>query len=79
MKHPFDVHVGSKLSQCRCSMGMSRQQLGDMLGASAEQIQRYENGACRINPNVMRDIVVGMEAPASFFFEGLVSALSEAA
>ena len=60
-------------------MGMSRQQLGDMLGASAEQIQRYENGACRSNPNVMRDIVVGMEVPASFFFEGLVSALSEAA
>jgi transcriptional regulator with XRE-family HTH domain len=60
-------------------MGMSRQQLGGMLGVCAEQIQRYETGACRIDPNVMRDIVVGMGVPASFFFEGLVGALSEAA
>ena len=79
MKHPFDVHVGSKLRQCRCLAGISQQQLGDTLGIDAKQIQNYETGECRISPNLMRDIVATMGVPASFFFEGLVSALSEAA
>ena len=79
MKHPFDVHVGSKLRQCRCLAGMSHQQLGDTLGIKAHEIQEYETGVCRIGPSLMRNIVVVMGVPASFFFEGLASALSEAA
>ena len=57
MKHPFDVHVGSKLRQCRRSAGMSQQQLADKLGIKAQQIQNFEIGAGRISPNVMRNIV----------------------
>jgi transcriptional regulator with XRE-family HTH domain len=79
MKHPFDVHVGAKLRQCRCTAGISQQQLGDALGILAEEIQDFESGDSRINPNLMRSIVATMGIPASFFFEGLVNALSDAA
>ena len=79
MKHPFDVHVGAKLRQCRCLAGLSHQQLGDILGIEAREIRGYENGTCRIGPSLMRDIVVMTGVSASFFFEGLASALSEAA
>ena len=58
---------------------MSHHQLGDTLGIKAKEIRDYESGECRIGPSLMRNIVVVMGVPASFFFEGLASALSEAA
>ncbi len=79
MKHPFDVHVGSKLRQCRCVAGISRQQLGDKLGIKAQKIQKLETGANHIDPNLMRKIVAAMDVPASIFFEGLADALSDSA
>ncbi len=79
MKNPFDVHVGSKLRRCRHVAGISRQQLGDKLGIKARQIQKLETGANRIDPNLMRKIVVAMDVPASIFFEGLSDALSDVA
>ena len=45
MKHPFDVHVGERLRHCRCMVGMTQQQLGDLVGVKFEQIQKYEAGA----------------------------------
>jgi transcriptional regulator with XRE-family HTH domain len=79
MKHPFDVHVGSKLRQCRCVAGISRQQLGDKLGIKALKIQKLETGANHIDPNLMRKIVAALDVPASIFFEGLADALSDTA
>jgi transcriptional regulator with XRE-family HTH domain len=79
MKHPFDVHVGGRLRHCRCLAGMTQQQLGDELGITAQEVQNYEVGASQISASHMRDIVVAMEVPASFFYEGLALALGEAA
>ena len=77
MKHPFDVHVGSKLRQCRRLVKISRQQLGDKLGITTEQIQKLESGANPIDSNLMRKIVAATGVPASIFFEGLAEALSD--
>jgi transcriptional regulator with XRE-family HTH domain len=79
MKHPFDVHVGQRVRQHRCLVGMTQQQLGDKLGTKAQQIQDYETGANGISASHMRDIAVAMEVPVSFFFEGLARALGDAA
>jgi len=79
MKHPFDVHVGSKLRHCRCVAGISRQQLGDRIGVKAAQIQSLETGAKRIDASLMRKIVAEMNVPPAMFFEGLADALSDAA
>ena len=79
MKHPFDVHVGGRLRQCRCLAGMTQQQLADKLGINVQQIHKYETGANRVSASHMRDIAVMMEVPVSFFFEGLARALGDAA
>ncbi len=79
MKHPFDVHVGGRLSHCRCLAGMTQQQLGAELGITAQQIQNYETGANGISASHMRDIAAAIEVPVSFFFEGLARALGDAA
>ncbi len=79
MKHPFDVHVGGRLRNCRCLAGMTQQQLGNKLGIKAQQIQNYETGANRVSASHMRDIAATMEVPVSFFFEDLARALGEAA
>ncbi len=50
---------------------MTKQQLGDKIGISLEQIQNYEAGTNRISDSRMSDIAAAMEMPVSFFFEGL--------
>ena len=79
MKHPFDVHVGGRLRQCRCLAGLTQQQLGDKLGIEAQQIENYETGANGISASHMRNIAAAMEVPVSFFFEDLARALGDAA
>jgi len=58
---------------------MTQQQLGDELGITAQAVQNYEVGASQISASHMRDIVVAMEVPVSFFYEGLALALGKAA
>jgi len=76
MKHPFDVHVGAKLRDCRCSAGMTRAQLGARLGVNPQRIRKFEAGEDRISSNLLRDIVTEMAVPAAYFFEGLAGALA---
>ena len=71
MTYSVDVHVGRRLRHCRWMQGMTKQQLGDKLGISLEQIQKYETGTNRISANRMSDIAATMKVPVSFFFEGL--------
>ena len=71
MKHSVDVHVGQRVRQCRCLAGMSQQQLGDSVGITHQQIQKYEAGADRISASRMWSISVAIGVPVSFFFEGL--------
>jgi transcriptional regulator with XRE-family HTH domain len=79
MKHPFDVHVGAKLGQCRTSARMSRQQLGARLGVDAQKIRDFETGDAPISPGLMRNIVAELNVPPAYFFSGLAEALKGAA
>ena len=49
MRHPVDVHVGKRVRHRRWMVGMTQQQLGDIVGIKFQQIQKYENGANRIS------------------------------
>ncbi len=71
MKHSVDVHVGERVRQRRCLVGLTLQELGDSVGIKFQQIQKYETGANRISASRMWDIAAVMEVPVSFFFEGL--------
>lgn len=68
---PVDVHVGQRLRQRRWMMGMTQQQLGDLVGVSFRQIQNYESGASRISAGRMWDVAMATGVPVLFFFEGL--------
>lgn len=71
MKHPVDVHVGKRVRHRRWMVGMTQQQLAECVGIKFQQIQKYETGMNRISASRLWDIAEALNAPVSFFFEGL--------
>ena len=69
--NPVDVHVGTRLRLRRQVMKMSQEKLGDSLGITFQQIQKYERGANRVGASRLWKISQVMDVPVSFFFEGL--------
>ena len=71
MRHPIDAHVGKRLRLRRILKGWSQQQLGDAVGLTFQQIQKYENGASRISCGRLFDFARALDVPTSFFFDDL--------
>jgi len=67
--NPIDIHVGSRLKLRRTMMGMTQEKLGDRLGVTFQQVQKYEKGTNRIGASRLQEISEILEAPVSFFFE----------
>jgi len=67
----IDVHIGSRVKLRRMMIGMSQEQLGDALGLTFQQVQKYEKGLNRIGAGRLYRIAQILGVPASFFFEGL--------
>jgi transcriptional regulator with XRE-family HTH domain len=66
----IDQHVGDRVRIRRKMQGMSQEKLGDALGLSFQQIQKYEKGTNRIGASRLRHIASIQKVPISFFFEG---------
>ncbi len=71
MSHVVDVHVGQKIRHRRWLVGMTQQQLADLVGIKFQQIQKYETGMNRVSASRLWDISRALDVPPSFFFEGL--------
>ena len=71
MKHPVDVHVGKRVRHRRWMVGMTQQQLGEIVGIKFQQIQKYETGMNRVSASRLWDISEALDVSISFFFEGL--------
>lgn len=69
--NPIDVHVGSKVRFKRTMLGMSQEKLGDSLGVTFQQVQKYEKGTNRIGASRLQQISSILKTPVSFFFEGI--------
>jgi transcriptional regulator with XRE-family HTH domain len=67
--NPIDIHVGSRVRLRRTMQGMSQEKLGESLGITFQQIQKYEKGANRIGASRLQNISVVLNTPISFFFE----------
>lgn len=67
--NPIDVHVGSRVRLRRTMSGMSQEKLGEALGITFQQIQKYEKGANRIGASRLQEISNVLNTPISFFFE----------
>jgi transcriptional regulator with XRE-family HTH domain len=68
--NPIDKHVGSRVRMRRMMLSMSQEKLGDALGLTFQQVQKYEKGTNRIGASRLQQIAHILEVPVSFFFEG---------
>ena len=73
--NPIDKHVGSRVRMRRMMMSMSQEKLGDALGLTFQQVQKYEKGTNRIGASRLQQISHILQVPVSFFFEGAPSML----
>jgi transcriptional regulator with XRE-family HTH domain len=68
--NPIDVHVGERVRMWRTERKISRITLGEALGLTVQQIQKYEKGTHRIGASRMHQICAVLEIPVTFLFEG---------
>ena len=68
--NPIDKHVGSRVRMRRMMLGMSQEKLGNGLGLTFQQVQKYEKGTNRIGASRLQQISQILQVPVSFFFEG---------
>ncbi|MCW8086716.1 helix-turn-helix domain-containing protein [Sabulicella glaciei] len=68
---PIDVHVGSRVRLRRTLLGMSQEKLGEALGLTFQQVQKYERGVNRIGASRLYDLSRVLDVPISFFFDDM--------
>lgn len=66
-----DVHVGSRVRLRRTMLGLSQEKLGEQLGITFQQVQKYEKGTNRIGASRLHQIATVLKSPVAFFYEGL--------
>jgi len=68
--NPTDKYVGSRVRMRRIMLGMSQEKLGEALGLTFQQVQKYEKGTNRIGASRIQKISEILQVPVSFLFEG---------
>jgi transcriptional regulator with XRE-family HTH domain len=68
--NPIDKHVGARVRMRRVLIGMSQEKLGEALGITFQQIQKYEKGTNRMGASRLQQAARIMGVPVNFFFEG---------
>jgi transcriptional regulator with XRE-family HTH domain len=69
--NPVDLHVGGRIRMKRKVLGVSQERLAEALGLTFQQVQKYERGANRVSASKLYEIARFLQAPVSYFFEGL--------
>ena len=68
--NPIDTHVGSRVRMRRLILSMSQAKLGDAIGLTFQQVQKYEKGTNRMGSSRLVQIANVLKVPVTFFFEG---------
>lgn len=74
--NPIDIHVGSRVRLRRTLLGMSQEKLGEAIGLTFQQVQKYERGANRIGASRLFELSKVLDVPVSFFFDDMPTATS---
>lgn len=69
--NPVDIHVGSRVRLRRTLLGLSQEKLGEAVGLTFQQIQKYERGANRIGASRLFEFSRILDVPVSFFFDDM--------
>ena len=72
--NPVDKYVGSRVRMRRIMLGMSQEKLGEALGLTFQQIQKYENGANRVGASRLIQVAGALGVPLGTLFDGTASA-----
>jgi transcriptional regulator with XRE-family HTH domain len=79
--NPTDIYVGSRVRMRRKMLGLSQEKLGEKLGITFQQIQKYEKGTNRVGASRLQAMADAMEVPIAYFFpdaaEGAQSGMQE--
>lgn len=67
--NPIDVHVGSRVRLRRLLVGMSQEKLGEQLGLTFQQVQKYEKGTNRIGASRLYEVSRILNVPVQYFYE----------
>ena len=73
--NPVDIHVGDRVRRRRVLLGLSQEKLGDAVGLTFQQIQKYERGANRISASRLFQFCHILDVPISFFFDEMPTGL----
>jgi transcriptional regulator with XRE-family HTH domain len=71
--NPIDAQVGNRVRIRRMLIGMSQEKLGDLLGLTFQQVQKYEKGVNRIGAGRLFEIARILGVPIDFFYDGVAS------
>ncbi|WP_375647701.1 helix-turn-helix domain-containing protein [Bartonella sp. AA56HLJMS] len=69
----IDILIGKRIRQRRIAMGLSQKELGNYLGVSFQQIQKYEKGFNRVSAGCLLKIAQKLEVPISFFYADIAT------
>jgi transcriptional regulator with XRE-family HTH domain len=75
---PFDRFVGERVREARLANRLSQKELGDLLGVSFQQIQKYESGVNRVAGARLERMVTALNRPLHYFFPNASDARSRA-
>ena len=68
--HPIDIHVGSRVRARRRLLGITQEKLGEALGLTFQQVQKYERGSNRISASRLFELSRILTVPVTYFYEG---------
>jgi transcriptional regulator with XRE-family HTH domain len=68
---PIDIHVGARVRLRRTLLGMTQTRLGDAIGLTFQQVQKYESGANRISASRLFDLSRVLDVPIEYFFDDM--------
>jgi transcriptional regulator with XRE-family HTH domain len=74
--NPVDAHVGHRVRLRRMLIGMSQERLGELLGLTFQQVQKYEKGINRIGAGRLFEVAGILGVPVAFFYENVDSGVS---
>lgn len=75
--NPIDVHVGGRIRLRRTLLGMSQEKLGEAIGLTFQQVQKYERGANRVGSSRLFDLARVLDVTISYFFEEMPNSVQE--
>lgn len=77
--NPIDAQVGTRVRLRRMLIGMSQEKLGEMLGLTFQQVQKYEKGVNRIGAGRLFHVAQILGVPIDYFYEGVIEQMPGAA